>query len=80
MTRPVADILAEAERDGWPTSLIDAMANHHLCGGLTREHGDDCSTEGTNDHEVRRGDGGGRVVPGISRDGDEVASPVRKHA
>lgn len=32
MTRPVADILAEAERDGWPTSYIAAMANHHLCG------------------------------------------------
>jgi len=33
MTRPVAEILAEAERDGWPTSSIDAMTNHHLCGG-----------------------------------------------
>lgn len=32
MTRPVADILAEAARDDWPNSSIAAMANHHLCG------------------------------------------------
>ena len=32
MTRPIQDILAEAERDNWPTSYIGALANHHLCG------------------------------------------------
>lgn len=45
MTRPVADILAEAERDDWPTSSIDAMAKHHLCGNFAREHVNDYSTE-----------------------------------
>ncbi len=37
MTRPVAEILEQAEREGWPTSYIDAMANHHLCGNLARD-------------------------------------------
>lgn len=31
MTRPVAEILEQAKREHWPTSSIDAMANHHLC-------------------------------------------------
>lgn len=31
MTRPIAEILEQAQREGWPTSSIDAMANHHLC-------------------------------------------------
>lgn len=32
MTRPVEEILEQARREGWPTSSIDAMAKHHLCG------------------------------------------------
>lgn len=28
--RPVAEILEQAQRENWPTSSIDAMANHHL--------------------------------------------------
>lgn len=35
MTRPVAEILEQAKREGWPTSYIDAMANHHLCARST---------------------------------------------
>jgi hypothetical protein len=31
MTRPVAEILEQTRREHWPTSFIDAMANHHLC-------------------------------------------------
>lgn len=42
MTRPVAEILEQAEREGWPTSYIDAMANHHLCGGITRDYVNRC--------------------------------------
>jgi hypothetical protein len=40
VTRPVAEILAEAQENNWPTSSIDAMANHHLCGGRTRDVND----------------------------------------
>jgi hypothetical protein len=36
--RPVAEILEQAEREGWPTSSIDAMANHHLCGTPTQDY------------------------------------------
>lgn len=42
MTRPVAEILEQAEREGWPTSSIDALTNHHLCGGLARDYVNDC--------------------------------------
>lgn len=30
MTRPVAEILEQARLENWPTSSIDAMANHDL--------------------------------------------------
>lgn len=42
MKRPVADILAEAKRDNWPTSSIDAMAKHHLCGNMARDYVNNC--------------------------------------
>lgn len=31
---PVHRILERAQREGWPTSYINAMSNHHLCGTL----------------------------------------------
>lgn len=42
MTRPVTEILEQARREGWPTSFIDAMANHHLCGNLARDYVNAC--------------------------------------
>lgn len=45
MTRPVAEILEQAQRERWPTSSIDAMANHHLC-GLARDYVNDCFEPG----------------------------------
>jgi hypothetical protein len=44
VTRPVAEILEQAKREGWPTSSIDAMANrHHLCANLlARDYVHDC--------------------------------------
>lgn len=54
MTRPVADILAEAKRDGWPTSLIDAMANHHRCGHIARDYVNGCFVD---QRHGPRGDG-----------------------
>lgn len=45
MTRPVAKILEQARREGWPTSSIDALANHHLCAGLERDYVNDCFTD-----------------------------------
>lgn len=42
MTLPVAEILERAQREGWPTSSIDAMANHHLCGNLARDYVNAC--------------------------------------
>lgn len=45
MTRPVAEILEQAAREQWPTSYIDAMANHHLCGNLARDYVNDCFAE-----------------------------------
>lgn len=39
---PVAEILAKAQEKGWPTSSIDAMANHHLCGHIARDYVNDC--------------------------------------
>jgi hypothetical protein len=43
MTQPVAEILERAKREGWPTSSVDALANHHLCANLlTRDYVHEC--------------------------------------
>jgi hypothetical protein len=54
MNRPVAEILEQARREGWPTSYIDAMANHHLCGGLARDYVNECFVD---QRHGPRGDG-----------------------
>jgi hypothetical protein len=64
---PAAAILAQAEREGWPTSSIDAMANHHMCGNLARDYVNECFALAGEDragHPVGRG-----------LDLDEVAPP-----
>lgn len=48
MTRPVGEILEQAQREGWPTSLIDAMANHHQCGSPVRDYVNECFTAPAN--------------------------------
>lgn len=63
MTRPVTEILAEAERDGWPTSSIDAMANHHLCGGIARDYG---NNRFAGHAATREGAGPSESVPGAA--------------
>jgi hypothetical protein len=68
VTRPVAEILAKAEREHWPTSFIDAMANHHLCGGITRDYVNECFSEpGALGSEI--GDGGSPNGCGPARTG-----------
>lgn len=44
--RPVAEILEQAQRENWPTSYIDAMANHHLCSRWFRDSGDEGPPDG----------------------------------
>ena len=82
MTRPVADILKQAQREGWPTSSVDAMANHHLCGGITRDYVNHCfagpATTREDGHAEARQDAaplGREGVASAESEGTPVADP-----
>jgi hypothetical protein len=51
----IAELLARARVERWPTSSIDAMANHHLCGHLARDYVNECFAG----HAATREDGQG---------------------
>jgi hypothetical protein len=86
MTWPVADILKQAQREGWPTSSVDAMANHHLCGNLlTRDYVNNCfaghaATREDGPGEARQGAAPRLRTPGVasasSTEGNTVATPT----
>jgi hypothetical protein len=79
MTRPVTEILEQAERENWPTSSIEAMANHHLCANRVRDYVNECFAG----HAATREDGPGEARQGavpLGREGAASAQSVQGDA